>query len=257
MRCPDSQRQDPPAGVGGEKVDPVRDPKDVEKSRIRLGRAAIPHARGPSSGARSGRRGVGIPLKSPTLAIEVLLGLFAIGLLVAEGFGVWRMATGHGWRPVVGTVLLLPSSSGSSALAPGRAPASPRSASRVDRHRACHLLPSVTSAGIRSSESRPGALPVRAGCAGSTHPAEADHHRGDGSATSASARTGEFWIDRVTDHDPAPRGRPARCGPVEDGAGTARVARRPELAGAIGRTRRPRSSTTSREGHRDRAPSAG
>ena len=38
-------------------------------------------------------------------------------------------------------------------------------------------------------------------------------------------------------YDPAPRGRPARCGPVEDGAGTARVARRPELAGAIG-TRR-------------------
>ncbi|MFN8099559.1 MAG: hypothetical protein U0Q21_14870 [Dermatophilaceae bacterium] len=87
----------------------MRDPKDVEGSPGYGWGGRRYRTRGTFERREVGAAwGVGIPLKSPTLAIEVLLGLFAIGLLVAEGFGVWRMATGHGWRPVVGTVLLLP-----------------------------------------------------------------------------------------------------------------------------------------------------
>ncbi len=58
---------------------------------------------------RNGEWGVGIPLKTPTLAMEVLFGALAAGLAAAEVFGVWRALSGQGgWRPIVGVVLLLP-----------------------------------------------------------------------------------------------------------------------------------------------------
>ena len=107
MRCPDSQRQDPPAELAARRWT-VRDPKDVGgKSRPVGGRRY--RTRGTFERREVGRRGGRHTSEVADAGDRGALGLFAIGLLVAEGFGVWRMATGHGWRPVVpGTVLLLP-----------------------------------------------------------------------------------------------------------------------------------------------------
>jgi hypothetical protein len=53
--------------------------------------------------------GVGIPLKTPSLALELLLAAFAVSLIVMEGFGIRRLILGEGgWRPLVGIVLLVP-----------------------------------------------------------------------------------------------------------------------------------------------------